>query len=116
MGAGLGFTGDARQKFQLAHTAEQRLNQRLHRHQNTVVRLRVAPGFQVMRRRQVPVGLRKRFVLVIAQPHHGFGLALRGRPGQIRRRVVNRIAAQNHQRLHRTRVQQLRQIANTAGD
>ena len=60
--------------------------------------------------RKVPVAHGKGLVLGVAQANHGPGLALRLRPVQIDGRVVNRVAAENHQRLDLAGVEGLREI------
>ena len=66
---------NAREKFDFRQAGKQRLNQGLHRHERAVAGKRVAPGFEVMRERQMPGNtLRRfrRFVFVITEANNGF--------------------------------------------
>ena len=92
------FAREPSEHFQLRDAVEQRRDQRLNRHQRAVTRARVAPRFEVVRRRQMPVAARRRLVLVVGHANHVLRAALQITPLELRRSVVSGIAAENHER------------------
>ncbi len=88
----------------------ERRNQRLHDPDSSVIPPRIAPRFQEMRLRNVPVAKLRRLIAIKPKmnPQRNFPELLR--EIHVRRRCIHGIAAQNHQRLHRTRVNFLRQF------
>ena len=107
-------TANAREHFQFGDAAEQRLDKRLNGNQRAVGGARVTPGFEVMRQRQMPIAQRRVRGLVFGVPKANDGLrfALSLRPVQVRRRVIDRVAAENHQRPDLPCVQRLREFGN----
>src|SRR5665213_206978 len=92
-------------KFQLVNSAEQRLDQRLNRNERSIDSYRVAPRFEIMRRRKIPVRLFCRLVFIIAETKNSLWFYS---PIQI----VNRIAAENDKRISCTAVKTFQASAN----
>src|SRR5215510_9202412 len=68
--AGLGrLIGHCRQQFVGRLAFVQRLNERLNDRDGAVVSTRIAPGFEIMRFGDMPVAVRRSFVILLRQMH-----------------------------------------------
>ena len=105
---------DAGEHLQFGNPAEQRGDQRLNRHQRAIAGLRITPGLEVMRNRQVPVAPGEGFVFIMAEANDHFRFALSVDPIQINRRGVSRVAAQHDQCLDLPGIERFRQIHDAA--
>ena len=89
----------------------ERLDQRLHDRDGAVVRTRVAPRFEIVSFRNVPVTKLGSFVFVLTEVNAQLRFE---QPVlielQIGRRVVNRIAADDHQQLNAAAIDIVDQI------
>ena len=68
-----------------------------------------------MGQREVPVAEPARFIFVIAEANDCFRFALRLGPVHVGGGIVNRVGAQNHQRIDLAGVERLRQIGEGPG-
>ena len=95
--------------------AIERLNQRLHNRHRAVIRPRVRPRLQRVRRRNVPVRFVSSLVVMRTQMCNYLCLIERCRKLQIRGSRVDGVGVQNHQPIHLARVEishQRLQVAN----
>ena len=92
----------------------QRLDQRLLNGDRAVEGARIAPGFQVVRLRQVPLADLGGLVVVQAQVDAHAGLVDPVAHAQFDRRIEGRIAAEDQQQVHRAGVQILHQVLSEA--
>src|SRR4051794_23011696 len=77
--------GYTSQKLQLRQAAEQRLDERLNRHQCAIEGPRVTPGFEIMSCRKVIRGNHSGLILLITEANDRFGFALGIGPSQVNR-------------------------------
>src|ERR1700730_7265416 len=82
----------------------ERGNQRLNDPDRAVKRSSIAPGFQVVSGRGVPVAKLSGLVVVKAGMDAQLGLQERGAKIEVGRRVVDGVAAENHEKVHLARV------------
>ena len=94
-------TRQAREQDEFAHAVEERQNHRLDRHDGAVGRPRIAPRLKEMGAGEVHAGLRRRLVHLIPVTDHIRNGSLQGGPVEVGRGVVNRVAADDDERLHR---------------
>ena len=111
----IGFARDPGEDFQLGDPTEERQNHRLHRHHGAVGGASVAPRLKVVRGGQGRAGECGRFVGRVAQPNHICNRSLQLSPVEIDRRVVNRVAPENHQRLDRTGFDRTGEVGKGSG-
>ena len=97
----IGLTGKQRHKFDCALAVVKRRDQRLNDAGRAVVGAGVAPGFEFVRRIDMPLAKLGGFVLIEAIVHAQRNLAARHSVGKVKigGRIVNRIAAENDQQI-----------------
>ena len=98
---GVGLAGEQRDEFQRALAVIERSDQRLDDADGSVVGAGIAPGFEFVRRVDVPLAEFGGFVLIEAVVHAQRNLAVLQRVGevQIGGRIVGRIAAEDDQQI-----------------
>ena len=105
-------TADAGEHFEFRQATEQRLDERLDDDGRAVRRFHIAPRFKVVRGREILIREGGSFVLVVTEADNGLGLALRGGPVEIRRSVIDRVAAKDDERVHFALVERFGELGN----
>ena len=100
------------QKIDFGFSAVERRDQRLDHRDRAVIAPRVAPGFQFVRLRNVPVAQRRGFVFIQPEARAERHLRQNFLEAQIGGRVIDRIAAQNQQRRDASRANIRREFAD----
>ncbi len=100
------------QHFQSAFAVMQRLDHRLHDRDRAFVGARITPGFKVVRFRNMPVDMIASLVVSERKLDVGLHFIHRLHKIEIGGRIVNRIAADNHQHVNFSGVHVSNQIAD----
>ena len=100
---GFAFAEDQAEQFARRDTAVDRHDERLTDGDGAIPRARIVPRFEIVSARQVPIGLLRRFVLVLGEVHRVGHLGQRGGEVEISRRVVQRVTAEDEKVLHLAR-------------
>ena len=92
--------GQTIQNFHFRHPVPQREDHRLHRADRAIRTTGIAPAFEVMRLRHMPLAGGRGFVFVKSETHADRDAGKKIAEAQIGRRIVNRVAAQDEKVLH----------------